>query len=66
MRKMHSKQKNSVSAAPRRKLPVISAPPEQGLTAAQAAERVAAGYANLPVEPPSKTVKEIILSNIFT
>ena len=66
MRKIHVKEKDSVSTAPRKKIPVISAPPEQGLTSAQAAERTAAGYANLPVEPPSKTVKEIVLSNIFT
>lgn len=40
--------------------------PDAGLTTAQAAERTAAGMTNKPVESPGKTVKQIILGNIFT
>ncbi|KAB4602329.1 HAD-IC family P-type ATPase, partial [Bacteroides thetaiotaomicron] len=40
--------------------------PEQGLTAGQAAERAAAGYANLPVEAPTKTELQIVRDNVFT
>ena len=32
----------------------------EGLTRAQAAERMAAGWSNIPVDPPAQTVKEII------
>jgi len=45
---------------------VIKAEPWQGLTSAQAEERVRLGYANTPVTPPGKTVKQIILGNVFT
>ena len=37
-----------------------------GLTAEQVESRIRTGYSNMPVEPPSKTVKEIILSNVLT
>ena len=50
----------------RRAVPVINASPATGLTEAQAAERMAAGWANTPVDPPGKTVKQIVLSNVFT
>ncbi len=38
----------------------------EGLTAAQVQERVENGYQNLSVEPPTKTVGQIILSNVLT
>ena len=38
----------------------------EGLTRAQAAERMAAGWSNIPVDPPAQTVKEIIHENVFT
>ncbi|MBR4555532.1 MAG: HAD-IC family P-type ATPase, partial [Ruminococcus sp.] len=44
----------------------LDPPPDKGLTAAQASERVNAGLANTPVKPPSKSVGEIIISNVFT
>lgn len=47
-------------------LAVKEADPSRGLTAAQAEERARLGYANTPVEPPGKTVSQIILSNVFT
>ena len=44
----------------------VTASPEQGLSSAQAEERLRLGYANTPLTPPGKTVKQIILSNVFT
>ena len=38
----------------------------QGLSSREVEERVRNGMANTPVEAPSKTVKEIVLSNILT
>lgn len=38
----------------------------RGLSAAQVAQRIEEGYLNTPVEPPSKSVKEIIHDNVFT
>lgn len=37
-----------------------------GLTAQQVKQRIAEGYDNAPVDPPSKSTKEIIKSNVFT
>ncbi len=39
---------------------------EQGLTEEQVQERKHAGWANLSVDPPSKTVGEIVKENVFT
>ncbi len=58
--------KKKETAPQRPEIAVAFTDPEQGLSAAQAAERAEAGYANTPVAPPGKTVKQIILSNIFT
>lgn len=58
--------KKKETAPDRPEIAPAFAAPEQGLTAAQAAERAEAGYANTPVSPPGKTVKQIILGNIFT
>ena len=44
----------------------IDAAPDRGLTTEEVALRVKAGYANTPVEPPTKTTKQIILSNLLT
>jgi len=44
----------------------IEASPALGLTRKQAEERMVKGWNNAPVDPPSKTVKEIITSNLFT
>lgn len=44
----------------------ISAPADKGLTSAQAKERRNAGLSNIPPEPPSKSVGEIIADNTFT
>jgi len=42
------------------------APPDQGLTAAEVNERYARGLANTPVSSPTKSVRQIILSNVLT
>lgn len=44
----------------------INADADKGLTSEQAKERKNAGLANIPAEPPSKSVWEIIFSNTFT
>ncbi len=40
--------------------------PLTGLSEAEAAERKAGGLVNTPVKPPSKSVPQIIFSNVFT
>lgn len=40
--------------------------PRYGLTMKQVAKRIDEGYQNLPVDPPSKSVREIVASNVFT
>ena len=47
-------------------LDVIESAPGTGLTEAQAAERRRLGYANEPVQPPGKTVGQIVFSNVCT
>ena len=47
-------------------LPVAETDPSRGLSAGQVAERMRLGYDNAPVDPPGKTVKQIIFSNVFT
>ncbi len=39
---------------------------DKGLTSAQVQERVDAGLVNKPVDPPSKSIGQIIASNVFT
>jgi len=50
----------------RRHVPVLETNPETGLSSAQAQDRMDAGWGNLPIDPPGKTVGQIIKSNIFT
>ena len=45
---------------------VLETDPGWGLDARQVEERTLAGCANTPVEPPTKTVGQIIRSNVFT
>ncbi len=44
----------------------VNIDPQKGLTAAQAAQRMAAGLGNAPVAAPTKTEGQIIFGNIFT
>ncbi|MBR4692795.1 MAG: HAD-IC family P-type ATPase [Oscillospiraceae bacterium] len=52
--------------APGAAVPPLEADPERGLTAAEARLRAEAGLSNKPVEAPSKTVGQIVFSNVFT
>ena len=47
-------------------LPRIQAPADQGLTSEEALLRYRNGYANIPVEPPTKTGRQIVLSHLLT
>ena len=66
------KRRRGKSAAPaqepvrRKKLPVVEADPEIGLTQEQVHTRIKAGYQNTAVESNSKSLKEIVLSNVVT
>lgn len=51
---------------PRRSVEVAHPDPEVGLTHAQVVKRAQAGWLNTPVDPPGKSVKQIILSHVFT
>ena len=64
--KIKDKRASEPETPERRDIPVIHPAPEQGLTSAQVRERTDAGWTNAPVDPPGKTVKQIVLSNIFT
>ena len=64
MKKLWKKRKTEEPM--RRPVPVLETNPETGLSSAQAQERVDAGWANLPIDPPGKTVGQIIKSNVFT
>ena len=45
---------------------VREAAPMEGLTETEAAERAAAGWQNLPVEPPTRTARQIVRENLLT
>lgn len=64
MKKLGKKRKTEEPM--RRPVPVLETNPETGLSSARAQERVDAGWANLPIDPPGKTVGQIIKSNVFT
>ena len=59
-------KKNKELLAPRPALPVVLAPPEQGLLAEQVEERIACGYVNHAVDPPTRSVRQIIFGNVLT
>ena len=44
----------------------IFADADMGLTSQQAEQRILEGWDNRPAEPPSKSVREIVTSNVFT
>ena len=67
MSKSFLKKKIEEPEQPRRRaVPVYEADPQQGLSSAQASERADAGWKNTPVDPPGKTVKQIVYDNVFT
>ncbi len=47
-------------------IPVLETDPALGLTADQAAQRAQAGWGNVEVAPPTRTVGQIVRSNVFT
>lgn len=47
-------------------LEIVLAKPEEGLTSDQVKQRTNLGYTNTDVNSPGKTVKQIIISNVFT
>ena len=67
MKKRMKKQKE-VSENEQIRKPIIRIEPsaDQGLTHEQVQIRTESGWANTPVDPPSKSVKEIVTSNVFT
>lgn len=62
---MKRKQKTE-ELPPRKRIEEVIASPETGLTLEQVRERTENGYSNVPVDPPTKTVGEIIRSNVLT
>lgn len=67
LKKKTLKGPDSEKLPPRKKnIARIEADPKTGLTAQQVKQRIAEGYDNAPVDPPSKSTKEIIKSNVFT
>lgn len=59
-------KKKDIEEPLRRHVPELTPDSELGLSSAQAHERVDAGWANLPIDPPGKTVGQIVRSNVFT
>ena len=55
-----------VQTPAQRRIDPLYAAPESGLTAAQATERFDNGCGNVAIEPPSKTVGQIVRSNLLT
>ena len=49
-----------------KQIPILQADPAAGLSNAQAAERLAAGYGNTPPKSPGKTAAQIVAENVFT
>ena len=66
MRFSLNRKPEAAEEQPRPQIPVVYADPARGLSESEVTERFAAGYDNRDIAPPTKTVKEIILSNVFT
>ena len=62
-----ARRPQQTDSAPKRKdLPVIEADPAVGLDRTQADQRLKGGWANVAVESPTKSEKEIIQGHVFT
>lgn len=59
-------KKKDIEEPLRRHVQELTPDSELGLSSAQAQERADAGWANLPIDPPGKTVGQIVRSNVFT
>ncbi len=64
--KKAGKRKSRKKEIYRAEIPVIEARYNSGLTTAQAEQRRAAGWSNIQVDSPVKSVKRILIDNIFT
>lgn len=60
------KEKNITESVKRRPIMRFNADTEKGLSSEQIQEYRNRGWVNEPVEPPSKTVRQIIRDNLFT
>ena len=58
--------KKEAAAPQRTEIAVLEPAPDAGLTSEEASARSESGWANLPVEPPTRTVGQIVRSNVFT
>ena len=65
-RKPGGKRHTTAPPARRKKLPVVEAEPDYGLNDAQVRTRIKLGYQNAEVESNSRSLKDIIVSNVFT
>lgn len=61
---MEFKRKNEVFM--RSRITRVDSDYDRGLTSLQVRERLSGGWDNRPVESPTKTIKQIITSNVFT
>ena len=60
-------KKNKTAEAPQlRSIPEFCAASDKGLSSLQVRERMENGCANVSIEPPTKTVGQIIRSNLLT
>ena len=59
-------KKNTEEMPVHHAIPVAFAPPETGLSALEAEERLANGCGNVAIEPPTKTTGQIVRSNLLT
>ena len=64
-RRLGSMRKNEQPLQPTGNVPVVCADPNLGLHSGQVRERERAGYMNTPINPPTKSVGQIILSNVL-
>ena len=64
MRKI--RKKKVIEEDYRRPVPVFEARASEGLSTRQVEERVMSGWDNRPIEPPGKTVGQIVRSNVLT
>ncbi len=60
------KKKALEVALPRKTIEELCTSPEQGLNSSQVQLRADNGYSNVAIDPPTKTVGEIVRSNLFT
>lgn len=66
MKKTRTREWEEPEQSGRRPLPLYEADSAEGLTSQQAAELLAGGWGNAPVDSPTKSDRQIIGENIFT